>query len=69
MSPFLLKRVLFASEKQKPQQYYLRHLRVDVKQHLTMFLIAFLVRIKPSINRRRTKYNNIKIINYSPHNN
>jgi len=37
-----VKRVLFASEKQEPQQYYLRHLRVDVKQHLTVFLITFL---------------------------
>jgi hypothetical protein len=29
-------------KKQEPQQYYLRHLRVDVKQHLTVFLITFL---------------------------
>lgn len=38
MSPFL-KKMLFAPEKHKPQQYYLRHLKADVKTTLAMFLI------------------------------
>jgi hypothetical protein len=52
MSPFLLKKLLFAPEKHKPQQYYLRHLKADVKTTPCYVSNKFLV--------HRIIYNKIK---------